>query len=42
MREFLIPIDTIIERIQHMKPISGITLCSSLKEANELYEFLNI
>ncbi len=42
MREFIFPTDTIIERIQHMKPISGITLCSSLKEANERYEFLNI
>ena len=42
MREFLFPTETIIERIQHMKPILEITFCSSLKEANELYEFLNI
>jgi len=42
MREFLFPTETIRERIEHMNPISGITFCSSLKEADELYEFLNI
>ena len=42
LREFLFPTDTIRERIQPMKPISGITFCSSLKEAKVLYEFLNI
>jgi len=42
LREFLFPTETISKRIQHMKPISGITFCSSLKEAKELYEFINI
>jgi len=42
MREFIFPTETIRERIEHMKPISGITLCSSMKEAKEIYEFLNI
>ena len=39
MREFLFPTETITERIEHMKPISGITFCSSFKQANELNEF---